>query len=71
MIKGIVNGFLAAMLLSILFLPFKTIVVMLLWNWLMPAIFGLPALTFFQVIGLEILFGIMFKTTITLEGGKD
>lgn len=71
MIKGIVNGFLAAMLLSILFLPFKTIVVMLLWNWLMPAIFGLPALTFFQVIGLEILFGIMFKTTVTLEGGKD
>lgn len=71
MIKGIINGFLAAMLLSILFLPFKTIVVMLLWNWLMPAIFGLPALTFFQVIGLEILFGIMFKTTVTLEGGKD
>lgn len=29
--------------------------VMWLWNWLMPAIFGLPALTFWQSVGLVVL----------------
>jgi hypothetical protein len=31
-----------------------------LWNWLMPAIFGLPALTFWQAIGLLALSWIFF-----------
>jgi hypothetical protein len=30
-------------------------IVMHLWNWLMPAIFGLKAITFWQAIGLLIL----------------
>ena len=29
--------------------------VMWLWNWLMPVIFGLPALTFWQAVGLVVL----------------
>ena len=29
--------------------------VMLLWNWLVPAIFGLPAVTFWQALGICIL----------------
>lgn len=29
--------------------------VMLLWNWLMPDIFGLPALSFWQAVGLLVL----------------
>ena len=28
---------------------------MLLWNWLMPAVFGLPKLTFLQTIALQVL----------------
>lgn len=28
---------------------------MWLWNWLMPAVFGLPALTFWQAVGLLVL----------------
>lgn len=28
---------------------------MLLWNWLMPYIFGLPTLTFWQMFGFSIL----------------
>lgn len=32
-----------------------TAVVMLLWNWLMPAIFGLGAITFWQSAGLIVL----------------
>lgn len=30
-------------------------VIMRLWNWLMPLVFGLPTLTFWQAIGLFIL----------------
>ena len=35
--------------------------VMLLWNWLMPPIFGLTAITFWQAWGLVILTHILFK----------
>lgn len=35
---------------------------MLLWNWLMPAIFGLKAITFWQAVGLNFLTGILFKS---------
>lgn len=35
-------------------------VVMLLWNWLMPAIFGLIAINFWQAIGLFVLARILF-----------
>ena len=34
--------------------------VMQLWNWLMPAIFGLPSLTFWQAVGLLALSRILF-----------
>lgn len=34
--------------------------VKLLWNWLMPAIFGLPAITFWQAFGLLALCKILF-----------
>ena len=36
---------------------------MLLWNWLMPEIFGLPEITFWQAIGLNLLSTILFKST--------
>lgn len=31
------------------------LIFMLLWNWLMPAIFGLPAIGYFKSIGLIII----------------
>jgi hypothetical protein len=34
--------------------------VMLLWNWLMPAIFGLGLITFWQAVGLVILGRLLF-----------
>lgn len=37
--------------------------VMLLWNVLMPAIFGLPTISFWQALGLNILSGIFFKSS--------
>ena len=37
-------------------------VVMWLWNWLMPAIFGLTTITFWQAWGLVVLTHILFKS---------
>lgn len=36
-------------------------VVMLLWNWLMPDIFGLKEITWIQALGLNFLAGLMFS----------
>ena len=40
---------------------------MLLWNWLMPVIFGLPEITFWQAIGLNLISTILFKSTTTIK----
>jgi hypothetical protein len=37
------------------------LVVMALWNWLIPAIFGLPALGYWQALGLLVLCHLLFK----------
>lgn len=37
-----------------------TAVVMYLWNWLMPALFGLSIITFWQALGVLILSKILF-----------
>jgi len=37
------------------------LVVMALWNWLMPEIFGLTRITYWQAWGLFLLFSILFK----------
>lgn len=38
---------------------------MLLWNWLMPTIFDLPIITFWQAVGLNFLTGILFNKPTT------
>jgi hypothetical protein len=38
---------------------------MWLWNWLMPTIFNLPEITFWQALGLNALATIFFKQSIT------
>lgn len=47
----IIFGAIAITGLAILF----GFVIMWLWNWLMPAVFGLPVLTYWQAVGLFIL----------------
>jgi hypothetical protein len=44
--------------------------VMLLWNWLMPDIFGLKAITYWQAWGLMILSWILFKGAKFSESGS-
>jgi len=40
---------------------------MWLWNWLMPNIFGLPFITFWQALGLNALSAILIKPSITTK----
>lgn len=45
-------------------------IVMLLWNWLMPAIFGLTTITIWQALGLVLLFNFLLKAKITINNEK-
>lgn len=38
---------------------------MLLWNWLMPELFNLPQIGFWQAVGLQLLATLLFKNTNT------
>jgi len=42
----------------------------LVWNWLMPVIFGLPKITFVQGIGLQILSALLIKSNYTYSKNK-
>lgn len=44
-------------------------IVMMLWNWLMPAIFGLTTISYIQAIGLFLLSKILFSG-ICKRGGR-
>ncbi len=52
----IIFGAIAITGLAILF----GFIIMWLWNWLMPEIFGLTTLTYWQAVGLFILFKLLF-----------
>ena len=53
---------LVAILIVILGYP-----LMLLWNWLIPELFGLPLITFWQAIGLNLLSTILFRPTTIIR----
>lgn len=44
---------------------FAALPTMWLWNWLMPEIFNLIEITFWQALGLVILSSILFKSSNT------
>ncbi len=47
-------------LMVILFFVVVSAVLMYLWNWLLPEIFGLPVITFWQAAGILLLSKIIF-----------
>lgn len=53
--------FVKGLLFGIIFLGIFSLVVFLLWNWLMPSIFGLTTINYFQAIGILILSKIIFS----------
>ncbi|MEK6881842.1 MAG: hypothetical protein AABY22_19650 [Nanoarchaeota archaeon] len=40
---------------------------MLLWNWLMPPIFGLPEISFLQAVGLFLLSNILIRNSSSVK----
>ena len=64
---SIVEGILVVigliMLVAMLFgLPLK-----ILWNLLMPELFSLPYISFWQACGLNLIAGILFRSNITVK----
>lgn len=47
--------------LIVLFIVLFSFAVMLLWNWLMPEIFGVKAVSYVQAVGLLILSKLLFS----------
>jgi type IV secretory pathway TrbL component len=45
----------------VLFALLAGLPVYFLWNWLMPVLFSLPEVTFWQALGLCLLSGFLFK----------
>jgi len=50
----------AAIILVPLFIFIAGFVIMLLWNWIMPAVFGLGEITFWMALGILLLSRILF-----------
>ena len=56
--------------IAILFVVIFGLIVMTLWNWLMPPLFGLKVVTFTQAVGLVILSKILFGGFRGGPGGR-
>ena len=70
-VRGLVKGIAIFVFLAVIMLVIGY-VVMQLWNWLMPEIFGLGTLTYWQAFGLLILAKIIFgfDTGNSRKGGS-
>lgn len=60
-IATIAAGLVAGLVLTVLIILFG-FPLMLLWNWLMPTVFGLPTITFWQAVGFNLMGNILFKS---------
>ena len=67
-------------LLGLAFLGFLVVIIvafitgfpiMWLWNWLMPALFGLSKISVWKAIGLNILCGLLFRPSAKLSSKND
>lgn len=58
-------NYLGVFVFALIFALILTYPMMLLWNWLMPYIFGLPTLTFWQMFGLSILLNCLIPHSST------
>jgi hypothetical protein len=65
--KTTIETTLTAILIIALVAVILGLPLMWLWNWLMPTIFNLPEITFWQALGLNALTTILFKSTPTTK----
>lgn len=69
-VLNILSTISAAFLLAVLIALLIGGPLWLLWNWLMPTIFGLPYITFWQAVGLNLLATILFKSNVNVNKNK-
>jgi hypothetical protein len=60
----------AGVMFAVLFALLFGWLVLLLWNWLMPALFGLKAITFWQAFGIVLLAKLLFGGAGPHYGGR-
>jgi len=58
----IVGGILAVLGITFFMACLLALPVMWLWDWLMPELFGLTTITFWQALGLNLLSGFLIKS---------
>lgn len=59
--------FIIALVFVAIFALILALPVMWLWNWIMPAVFGLIKITFWQALGINLLCGFLFRGTTTVK----
>lgn len=70
-ITGLISVFMGLVVGAVFSLLFGWFV-LLLWNWLMPTIFGLTTIGYWQAWGLSVLGGLLFGGSrgVSSSGGK-
>jgi len=69
-VDEVIPTILAFVLILALYAVLTAYPVMLLWNWVVPEIFGLPEIGFWQALGLQALSAFLFKNTSNSSSKK-
>lgn len=59
---GVIGAIVITIVILLLVAVLFAIPTLLLWNWLMPVLFGLKTITLFQAWGVNLLTSILFKS---------
>jgi hypothetical protein len=65
---GVLFGLLLVVITWSIFLALP---LMLLWNWLMPDVFGLQEISFLQALAMNLLSGILLKSSPSSSSSSD
>jgi asparagine N-glycosylation enzyme membrane subunit Stt3 len=65
--KNNLEGVLTIIGLLILLVMLLGLPLQILWNWLMPNLFSLPYISFWQAVGLNLMATILFRPTINIK----
>ena len=68
---GFIGVLLMSFLIGFLFCLFWAYFAQLLWNYVMPLIFGLPTITFWQMLALMFLVRMVMPFSVTFNKNKD
>ena len=65
--NNILEGILAVIGLIMLVALLLGLPLQILWNMLMPSLFNLPYISFWQACGLNLIAGILFRSNVTIK----